>query len=225
LGHDILQDDLVDPVELRNTAKRALLFQRYIFRQAFGIIYAIGAVTMAIDLILPYALQTFIGTSSWYWVVYPLAVSFIDIVAAVISIVYMGKATRTIALRNALNPQSSGRTRQRVVIVLWITCYVLAAILLAIFRLEALTILFVLTFTIEALLILQLRRVFFHDIPLESKIAAIVFGASIATSVALSILSISRLGSVPWIVTIVAWLFCALYALKTAPEEWVAGTD
>ena len=215
---------MVAASELRNTAKRALLFQRYVFRRTFGLIYAIWAVTTAISLILPFTVQTFIGTSSWYWIVYPLALSLIDITAIAITVANVTKARRTIALRNAINPKNSNRHNHWLT-ALWIAYCVLAAVCLIIFRLKAPALLNALSFAIEAFLIQQLRRIFSNDIPPEGKVAATVLGGSVLVNFVLSILSLSHFSSIPWIVMIFMWLFCALYALKNASEDWVAGTD
>lgn len=225
LACDNLQNAPVDPVELRNAAKRALLFQRYILRRAFGILYAISAFALAIEIILPFALQPFLGTSSWFWFIYAAAVSIIGIMIAAIPILILDKATRTIALRNAMNSQESSRRNQWILTALYAVFYVLVAACFVIFTSESFTIIYGLLIGLDALVIIQLMSMFSNDIPIEGKIAALAFGASAVTSFVLSILVPTLSLAAPWIILCFVWLFCALYALKKAPEEWVEWTD
>ncbi len=225
MANHTLQDGTVDPAAVRNVAKRALLFQRYLFRRAIGISYAIWALTIALNFFLPMVLQTFLGSSGWYWIVSPVAQSIIYIVAAIVSLSSFRRITWAFDLQNAINSAKINPSERRIKIALYIVFFALIAACLVIFQLQALTIVYGLVLTMTFFMVSQLRRLFPQGIPIESKLAAIVLGAGALTSFVLSIVFPGQFFDAPWMVIVVVWLFCALYALKSAPEEWVERTD
>jgi hypothetical protein len=219
------QED-IDIAKLRNTAEKALTFQRFIFRRTFGFIYAVWAVVIAIDLIIPWALQTLVGTTSWLWIASPIVQALTGIGAGIITAVISARATRTIVLRETVAIGNFGsQRRRRLMMTFYIILFSAIAISLVILRTGALTVVSIVLLTVVGFMFLQLRRIFSFNVPIEGKMVVIVFGGCAAASFVLSILIQSQFSEVPWIVMSLSWLFCALYALKKAPEEWVAGTD
>jgi hypothetical protein len=225
LAGNNLQEDLVDPAELKNAAKKALSFQRYIFRRTFGVLYAVWAFVMAIDLILPWALQAALGTPGWLYVASPVVQALIGLGAGVVTALTSSKATRTIALQKAVNARKPGLSKPWLLMAFYIVLFSAIATFLIFLRADALTVVYAVVLVVAAFMFVQLRRVFSQDVPVEGKIVVIMFGGFAAEGFVMSILLPGQFVEVPWIAIIFAWLFCALYALKAAPEDWVERTD
>ncbi len=220
------QEDIVGIAKLKKTAEKALTFQRYIFRRTFGLIYAVWAIVIAIDLIIPWALQTLVGTPSWLWIASPIAQALTGIGAGVVTAVTSAKAAQTIVLQEAVDVGNFGsQRRRRLMMTFYIMLFSAIAISLVILGTGALTIVSIVLLAVVGFMFVQLRRIFSFNVPIEGKMVVIVFGGCAAASFVLSILTQSKFSEVPWIAMSLSWLFCAIYALKKAPEEWVAGTD
>jgi hypothetical protein len=219
------QED-IDIAKLRNTAEKALAFQRFIFRRAFGVIYAVWALVIAIDLIIPWVLQTLVGTPSWLWIAAPVVQALTGIGAGVVTAVTSAKAAKTIVLREAVDVGSFGSKRRRqLMMTYYVILFSVIAVTMVILKTGALTVVSIVLLAVTGVMFVQLRRIFSFDVPIEGKIVVAVFGGCTIASFVLSILTPSQFTEVPWVVMSLSWLFCALYALKMAPEEWVAGTD
>ena len=220
-----MSEDLVSPGQLEAVGERALRFQRYIFRRAYGAYYAIWAFAILVFQLLPYVIFSFFGSTIATYLIIGIASASIGILATIVSVRNFGEAARTVALRNVLYPTESIKSRYGLFILWW-------AVFIGIFAIGF--VLSVLTFfsflngfllLLDIFIFTQLRNTFPHDIPFEGKAAVVAFGGSALSSLVISFLNVSPLlTNLSWIVTVGVWLFSSAYALKHAPKELVASS-
>jgi hypothetical protein len=218
-----LSEDLVSPGQLEAVGERALRFQRYIFRRAYGAYYAIWAFAILVFQLLPYAIFSLFGPTIATYLVIGIASVSIGILATVVSVRSFGEAARTVALRHVLYPAESIKSRYGPFILLWAAFIGIFAIGFVSSVLTFFSLLNGLLLLLDIFIVTQLREAFPHDIPLEGKVAVVAFGGSALSSFVISFLNVSPLlTNLSWIVTVAVWLFSSLYALRRAPEELVA---
>ncbi len=217
-------DDLITHPQLEQIAGRALRFQRYVFRRAWGVYYAVWAAAIAafsfgypvISLIPPPA--------NLPWIPYALFYGGVGIIAGFASAWIFRNAAKTAHLRTALQPNRNVRWQYRLIGIWWLAFYVIIGISFTYFSAYAITIFFAMLFSVVGFVYYLLRFSFDKEIPVEGKLAVISYGAATAVSFVASIFTPATNyvpTSVAWFVAIVVWLFCALYSLKRAPEELV----
>ncbi len=216
-----MSDNSITRTQLEAIAERALTFQRYVFRRAWGIYYAVWAAAITVF--------SFIGylplSQSDVWLVFPLFYGGVGLLAGLASTWIFSNALRTLRLRRVLAKDEGRGHRKYYGILLgwWVTFYALIGASFAFFATHAMSILFASLFSVEIFIYYQLKLSFSNKMPFEGKLALISYGFSTTFSFVVSIFSNNTtLFSVAWGTTIIAWLFCALYALRRAPEELAA---
>lgn len=217
-------DDTVVPGELEKIARHALIFQKYVFRRAWGIYYAVWTTAITIFTFgyrLPFSA---LFPASVAWIPYALLYAGVGTLAGIASFWIFGSAWRTLKLRRVVGePNKRLRRKYFLLIVLWwAATYAAIGISFTLFEVHAFTVLYGALFLIEIFLFYQLRTSFPNSMPPEGKIALASYGFSSTLSLVVSILGINPVLYTPlWIVTIAAWFYCSVYALRHAPDELV----
>jgi hypothetical protein len=216
-------ENQVSDKQLQEIAGQALKFQRYIFKRAWGIYYAVWAAAIAaFTLIFP--LMGLIGVSqNLPWFFYAGIYGGVGLVAGFASGWIFRNADKAASLRKILKPDSGARRRWWLIATWWIGFYILIGISFTIFGIHALAILYAMLLTVSGFIYYQLGLSFQGDIPFEGKLAVVSYTVATIVSFAASVLTaISALQIIAWTATVVIWLYCALYSLKSAPDELAA---
>lgn len=211
--------------EIRIATKRALVFQRYIFKKAWGIYYAIWAAVFSIYFFLP-ALLGALGLSSnlgndYFLLIIDLAVS---VAAGAASGRIIERARSASFVHSTLRRNRNTPTlfeRRKKLFAVWWTIYFAVIIGAAVFfSAHLLSIVFGLATTVTLVFYYALRASFQERLPLEGTIAISTFGLASTVSFAVSLLNANPiLYGVIWGITIVIWLASSLYSLLYADEE------
>ena len=216
-----MSDNSITRTQLEAIAERALTFQRYVFRRAWGIYYAVWAVAITVFSFNGYLLLS----QSDARLVFPLLYGGVGLLAGLASTWIFRNAPRTLRLRRVLAKDEGKGHRKYYGILLgwWVAFYALIVASFALFATHALSILFASLFSVEIFIYYQLKLSFSNKMPFEGKLALISYGFGTTFSFVASLFSNNTpLFGIAWGTTIVIWLFCALYALKHAPEELAA---
>jgi hypothetical protein len=215
----------LSPIALEQIAKRAINFQQYIFRRAWGIYYAIWAaayVVFAFGWEIPF--QSLLP-SYLIWVPYALLYGGVGWAAGIATVVIFGNARRYVFLREAVGSYPRWeKSRYALMIGVWVAFDVAIATAFEFYPHAALTILFGLLFAVDIFIYYWLRLSFPDKLPLEAKIALYSYGISVAISFLSSLFSFPTFFawvSVTWGALIGVWIFCALYALWHSSEDLV----
>jgi hypothetical protein len=212
------------PSEIRRAAKRALTFQRYIFRRSWGIYYAVWATAFAMYWFLLPGLVSILGLSSaensYAILVSDLVVS---IVAGWMSGRIIERARAVIFVREGVQLETNPFQRRRAWLAVW--CAYIMAILLtaAFFGSHLLSIAFGLATAVTLVFYYALKYSFPERMPLEGKLAVVVYGTATFSSFLISLLAISSNFYFPiWIATVSVWFGASLTSLLRAPDELTA---
>jgi hypothetical protein len=217
-------DDTIAPGQLDKIARHALVFQKYVFRRAWGIYYAVWTVAItifALGYLIPFVS---VFPASIAWVPYALLYGGVGLIAGVASFWIFASAWRTLELRRAVGEHNEKLGRKYILLIAlwWTAMYAAIGISFTFFEGRAFTVLYGALFLIEIFLVFQLRACFPNRIPTEGKIALASYGFSSTLSLAVSVLGLDPVIYTPiWIVTIAAWFYSSLYALRHAPDELV----
>lgn len=207
--------------ELVRAARRALAFQRYIFKKAWGIYYAVWALTFAVYFFLPSLLGMF-GLSpnlgnDYALVAIDLAVSTL---AGAISGRIVERARKASFIRGVVKSVSPFVTHKT-----WFACGMVVYFSLIIasavfFRAQLLSIVFALATVGIFLFYYALKSSFVENLPFEGIVAIITFGFATTSSLLISFTTFGYLfyPSV-WAATIFVWIGAAVYSRLRADNE------
>ncbi|MDG6991436.1 MAG: hypothetical protein JRM99_08495 [Nitrososphaerota archaeon] len=216
------EEEPLSPSQLREVGERALTFQRYVYRRAWGAYYAVwSAAFFAFSLggELPLFALVPAGVS---WAPYALLYGGVGLGAGVATLWVFRGANRAISLRNAIgrHPRTGGRRYYALIWVWWLGFYVLAFASFTFVPAEALSVLYASLFTVEVFIYFGLKVSFQDRTPFEGRLALVSYGVAVTLSFVASLFTSEPLFfEVVWGVTTATWLFCALLALSRAPEE------
>jgi hypothetical protein len=210
---------------LESIARRALTFQRYVLRRAWGTYYAVWAAAFAAFVFggqIPF--QDLLLPGSFSWVPYAAFYGTIGLVAGISTALIFANARRTIFLQRHVQEESRfGLQRYALMWLWWLGFYVAVFLAFTLFPQSALSILYAMLFTVEVFIYYTVRVSFQDRFPLEAKLALFSYGLAVTFSFVASLFTSSvALFGVAWSIAIAIWVFCALYALRQAPEELVA---
>lgn len=221
-------DDSLTPGQLETIARHALTFQKYVFRRAWGVYYGVWMVAITI-FIFGYQFPFMsIFPAGMAWIPYSILYGGVGIIAGIASFWIFGNAWRTLKLRKAVGIRDEKFRRKYVLLIMlwWAAIYAAIGVSFTFFEGQAFTVLYGALFLIEIFLFYQLRASFPNRMPAEGKIALASYGFSSTVSLVVSVLGLNPVLYTPlWIVTIAAWFFSALYALRHAPDELVELTS
>jgi hypothetical protein len=206
---------------LEQLALRALNFQRYIYRRAWGIYYALWAVAyiaFVVGGIIPF--QNYFSPN-FIWVPYLLIYGGGGWASGIASALIFKNASRIVSLRKAVGLHRPVRGRSDYLMWAWWLAFAIVAVSVFIFLpAVALPIYFAMLVGVEIFIYYTLQLSFPRQIPLEGKLALASYGFSVVLSFFATLLTSSfLLVDITWIVTIGIWMFCSIYALWQAPEE------
>jgi hypothetical protein len=208
--------------ELESIGKKALLFQSYVLRRAFGEYYAAWAVALFCFLLIPELVFSQFGYVLWAEACVFGADVAIGIVTTVFTRRSFQKSARTAALRRTLRANARGMGGRYTLFLWWGVFAALAALALLFSSIIAYSLLYGILLVIDLLLYTWLRRSFPDGIPGEGKLAVVTYGGGAVASFVLSLLNgYSIFSGAPWAVVVAVWLFSSMYAFKRAPEELV----
>ena len=208
-----------DEIELiRSTYEKALRFQEYVLRRAWGIYYALWAAIISSYLVVPSLVSLFYPSAPGY--LYFLFYSIASLLGTLATTRIFLVARRTLELRNALHRRGRASS-YRGVLLIWLAVFVAFAAAAAASE-SAFIATYVAVLTFIDAYIYRALRLSFPRIPFEGYVALGTYTVSIAVF-ALSFLrvlpSISMTASTA--ITVAGWVFSALYALYHAPEAMV----
>lgn len=216
--------DSPTPTELDRVVGRALEFQGFLLRRAWGIYYLAWAVAFVVFFVVPGALASELSSATL-----PEAVLYDALQGASVLLVVwvtwwaVGQSVRAGRLRDTLEgrPLSRRWFAQILGVALAITAVVVIVGLVNVFAgylvLDACVGAAVLWLLFEA-------RPWFRPIPPEATLAIVAFAASVGASAAALVVSRDPLlFSVGWLVATASWALAGGYALYHAPEEMTGG--
>jgi hypothetical protein len=219
-----LSDEAITVAKLEEIADRALAFQRFVYRRAWGTYYAVWSGAFLVFVFgwqLPFAS---VFPPSLLWVPYAVLYGGVSLGGGLASAEIFAKARRDISLRRATRDREPRRIRRQdaPIWLLWLGFYVVAFASFALFQREALSILYAMLFLVEVFLYYTLKYSFPDGIPFEGRLALASFGLCTSASLVATILTQdSPFLPVLWVLNTALWLFCAFYALRQAPDELV----
>ncbi len=210
--------------ELDRVVGRALEFQGFLLRRAWGIYYLAWAVALVVFFVLPGTLDAELSSATL-----PEAVLYDALQGAAILLVIwvtwwaVGQSVRAGRLRDTLEgrPLSRRWFAQILGVALAITALVVVVGLVNVFAgylvLDACVGAAVLWLLFQA-------RPWFRPVPPEATLAIVAFAVSVgASAAALVVTRDPLLFSAGWLVAIACWAFAGGYALYHAPEEMTGG--
>ncbi len=208
------------PEELGRLAGRALVFQAYLLRRAWGVYYLIWSAALVGFFVVPAVLTGPLApTTDLELVLY------YGYLAGLIALAIWGtswaftQSARAAWLRDAL--EGRRRSRQRFFQILWISL-VIAAAVFAVSYFSSYAGLLVLDAALGGILlwVLVQVRLWFHPPPPESALAIGSYATSVVGSaVALVLTHDQSLYAALWLIATVGWAVAGAYALYHAPEE------
>lgn len=205
---------------LKLLALKALKFQHYILRRAWGLYYAVWSLSFILWMLLPYSVSVFYPNAGFY--AYLFAYSLPGLVGMVVASWIFGKARRTIELRSL----TFGRERRKklasaINLIPWLLFF---AIIISALVFSRSTFYYVYSgfLVIFDYFIYKALKYSFERIPLEGYIAIATFTSSIAiTAIALNFTRSYYIINLGWAISVVGWLFSSIYSLYHAPESMV----
>jgi hypothetical protein len=201
-------------------ADRALTFQGYLLRRAWGVYYAIWAAAIAGFIVVPATFASRIPSFGWpTTVAYYAFLIAVTVVATWATSWTFGQTIRAIRLREARTPRS--RPRRRFLLWLGIGFSILALIAIVASENSYAGLLAVdaCLGVLNIWILIAVRRTF-PRIPAEASVAVGSYAVSVLGSAFALVVTHSQTWfALLWIVAILGWGFSAVYALYHAPEE------
>ncbi|MGI0086106.1 MAG: hypothetical protein ACREBQ_13585, partial [Nitrososphaerales archaeon] len=177
------EDSSLTAPQLEGIAKRALTFQRHIFRRAWGTYYALWSVAFAVFAFgneLP--LQTLVP-QNLAWIPYIVMDVGVGLAAGIATAWIFNKAHRTISLeRIVMTDQGMGGRRYSLIWIWWLGFYVIAFLSFSVFPKGALSILYAMLFAVVIFIYYTLKLSFQSKTPLEGKLALASYGSCVIIS-------------------------------------------
>ena len=205
---------------LSEAASRALVFQNYRIRRAWGIYYAIWSAALVTFLVFPALVAAAYPSLS----LLDEVVYYAPILAVVVLSVWgtswaFGQTFRAQRLRRALRNESSRHWHFYVFLVVGVGLFALVFVVANLSSFAGLLFLDACLGVINLWILLAVRDAF-SRVPPEATIAIGTYSVSIVGSAAALVLTHNQswFGGF-WTIAIVGWAFAAVYALYHAPEE------
>jgi hypothetical protein len=215
--------ETLEVTQLEALAQRALIFQNYIMRRAWGIYYAIWAIAITVFLSLPTLVQSFVPIAMIGWPIYATAYSLVGCMAGIATFRLFSGAGRTIALRRVVSREE--QRRYWFIPLLWVLAfYSIVGSAFAFSAVHAMAILFVSILSIDVYLAYALKRTF-QRITFEGKLAVASYGfgalVGLSTTFLIDLPFLNMYSTLVWGAVPIVWVFCSVYALYHASEELV----
>lgn len=213
-------DVAVGPDQLRQLADRALLFQGYLLRRAWGVYYLIWSAALTGFFVVP-SLLTGVLSAAPLWAIvlyygYLIALIALSIWATSWAFTQSVRATR---LRDLGEPRPEARRRFLQILAIGLA---IAAVVFAVSFVSSFAGLLVLDVVLGGVIlgVVYQVRSWFELTPPEGSVAIATYAVSIAGSAIALVLTDSQAWyAAVWTIAIVGWAFSGAYALYHAPEE------
>ncbi len=212
--------ETIRPEELGRLAGRALVFQAYLLRRAWGVYYLIWSAALVGFFVVPGVLTGPLAPTTDIELVL-----YYGYLVGVIALAVWGtswafsQSARAAWLRDVL--EGRRRSRQRFFQILWISLAIAGAVF-AVSYFSSYAGLLVLDAALGGIIlwVLVQVRLWFHPPPPESALAIGSYATSVLSSaLALVLTREQALYSVLWLIATVGWAVAGAYALYHAPEE------
>lgn len=216
-GRDRLLETIT-PSEIRSAAERALEYQRYLFRRAYGLFYLVWAAALALLTLTSSSILTDLSAETE--AAFVVFASTILIGAVFLTARIFRNARRSLELRSALRANRERRSHAHY-FLLWFAA-VYGVVLLADVLLPAYSqdLLYALLLPVPFLLYSMLGVAFPEGRPAEGITALAVYGGTVVLNLVLSVAQLAFwVTSIAWAVTASVWLAAAFYGIWRAPAE------
>jgi hypothetical protein len=216
-----LAEETLSAVQLEEIGQRALTFQRYIFRRAWGAYYAVWAAAFVLFI---FGGQLPLGNlfpQNLAWVPYVALFAGTGWAASLATASVFNSAHRAVFLRRAMGSMRGWGGREWALMWMWFVAFTaLAFVSFAFFQPQAPVIIYGLLSSVEIFIYYSLRISFGEKLPSEGLLALVSYGACITLSIVASLLAggLAYTGAI-WGAETIVWVYCSLFALWHAPGE------
>ncbi|HTT72748.1 MAG TPA: hypothetical protein VMG99_01160 [Thermoplasmata archaeon] len=219
------EGELPGPEMLSHAAERALVFQNFLIRRAWGVYYAIWSAALVTFLVFPalvaaaYPTLSPPGEAAYYGLI--LLVVLLSVWATSWA---FGQTFRALRLRRALRHESSRHWHLYLFLAVGVGLFALVFLVATLNSFAGLLFLDACLGVVNLWILLSVRDAF-PRVPPEGSVAIGTYAVSIVGSATALVLTGNQswFGGF-WLVAIVGWAFAALYALYHAPEEMTRET-
>ena len=223
---DAPQDSAVGSDQLGQIADRALVFQNFLLRRAWGVYYLTWSAALTGLFVVPSVLTGPLSSAPlWALVLYYVYLVGVIALATWATAWAFTQSARAVRLRQLREARSVARRRflQVLAVSLGITALVFAVSYLSSFA--GLLVLDASLGAVIVWLLIQVRA-WFSRPPPEATIAISTYGISVVGSALVLLLTHQQaLYADFWLLATVAWAFCGTYALYHSPEEMTGGVS
>lgn len=205
--------------QLEQLAEKALVFQTYVLRRAWGVYYSVWSFAVSFWIILPVILGKLYpdAPSTLYFVLYSL----IGMLAGSATARIFSNAWRTLALRRIIRRERKRPKRILLYRFWWIPIYAIMIFAFVFERFYFYTLFLLLLTSVDIMVYYELK-ISFSRLPFEGLLAIVSYAVSLAIGLYSSLISNGYLFFViAWAPMVISWFICSLYALYHAPESLV----
>ncbi len=205
---------------LDRLAGRALVFQAYLLRRAWGVYYAIWSAALVGFFVVPGVLAGPLSHASTAEVVAYYVYLALLIGAAIGATSWaFAQSARAVRLRDTLEGRQLSRRRFLEVLAIGVAITALVVVVSFVSSFAGLLVLDAVLGGVTLWLLIQVRA-WFRPVPPEATIAVATYAASVLGSAFTLVLTGEQIVySACWLVAVGGWAFAGFYALYHAPEE------
>jgi hypothetical protein len=205
---------------LSQAAGRALAFQNYLIRRAWGVYYAIWSAALVTFFVFPALVAAAYPSLSPLGEVVYYALILVVVVLSIWATSWsFGQTFRALRFRRALRSESPQHWHLYVFLAIGLGIFALVYLVANLNSFVGLLFLDACLGVINVWILLAVRDAF-SRVPPEGSVAIGTYAASIVGSIGTLLLTHNQGWFAGfWIVAIVGWAFAAIYALYHAPEE------
>ena len=219
--------DNLDSDKIIQINQRALNFERFILRRAFGLYYLVWALAILEFIGTPLILEYFYSNLTYFIIIYLIGYFITLVIGISLSRTIFLKVFRTYKFRH----QGIYKDRKKIYYlypVLILLIIVFSYVLQRPFFFQGLYVYIInLLLFVFGFRLLKYIKISFEKVPPEGYIAFYTYDISAAGSILFFIISSELFKNlvlysfIPWTLALFGWLFCAFYAIYHAPDEVV----
>ncbi|MEM0272241.1 MAG: hypothetical protein QW514_06860 [Thermoprotei archaeon] len=200
--------------------KRAVKFQLYLLRRAWGVYYAVWALAFFFFTFLPPILVFILPNMANNPVTYYVGYALVGCMAGYATFINFEKVYKTVKLKTTLELKRSNFYRRLFGVLFGVGYLLLFTSSFYFFGFRGISTAYIALLLVPAWILYALRRSF-DTIPLEGLLAAAFYIASVLLSTYFFLRGDYLPIYVAWSATTFIWAFSAFYALYSAPEMLV----
>ncbi|MHB8361036.1 MAG: hypothetical protein ACYDAO_06280 [Thermoplasmataceae archaeon] len=215
-------DELISEGDVRSIANRALEFDFYIFRKAYGTYYAVWATAIFLFVFLPYIIFTLLPPNAQEIAFITIYVS-IGLVAMSSTTRIFSKAARIIEFKKVMSKHEKRNKWGKIIdysILLFFTIIIVLISMFGLLDLAEILIFYGFQLTISIYIFLNLSHTF-EKIPIEGIVALTAFLISIIISLLSFLIESGNplYFSLSWLPAIIGWYFASAYAFYASSHQ------